>query len=520
MEAWIRALTARIARSLPRWRVLVFLLDLVNPLRNPSILVAVVLTFIEEVGELDSVGRIAVGVLLNLLIVRIFVRLVTLAALGCLLLFYTLRDHLLADMGGMQGERSMDSYTFTYCDVLFRVFFGYPYRYQMYYGIQAERGGELAYGRVRYAKLDLSAVQVECLEFFEGAAWLREVFANPADGSWAVTPEVDFFQGLSAWMLADYRRRISDLIEEIEAGDAPPPDFRVLWYYELCRVCEIDPREEPTPRELAAAFRLLEAHASFEVREHAARERRQAKLLRRAQELGRWNAWVSEHLHTLEKTSVFPLEVLHSAGPPLTFATSRYDLAVSYESICLAGGEGVGYLETVAENTFAYVPRPVAQRWYRERWQRERGSASALYVLNGILTSGGKAIEGGDYLSWIFAHEGEDALVTLARSQAPLTVSWQQVHRMAVASKYYRIPVSVLLEGEHYVGYGVPGLSYRNGTPSQMLWQNKADGRMQRLQGWVFFGDEEAAPWPDEGDIAAYRLEWHYQYTGLPAGFG
>jgi hypothetical protein len=328
-KVWGCALLRRIPGSLSGRGALWLLVDLVNPLRDPSLTVAAVLTFVEEVGQHDSVWWIAAVTLINMLVVRAFVRLVTCAVLGCLLLFRTLWGRHPDGAGAIQGEQTMAPYTFTYRGVLFRVFFGYPYRYQMYYGIQAQRGGERAYGWIRYAELELSAAQIECLEFFEGSAWLREVFADPDDGGRAVAParasasgacsiapDDDFLQGLSDWMLSDYRQRLYHLIGALEVGNAPPPAFRVLWYYELCRVCEIDPREEPTPRELAAAFRLLEAHASFEVREHAACERRQAKLLRRAQELGRWNAWVGQHLRDLHRTSVVPPRTTALGRPP------------------------------------------------------------------------------------------------------------------------------------------------------------------------------------------------------------
>jgi len=533
MEARVRARITRIASSLAGWNALVLLLDLVNPLRDPSLMVAAVLTFLEEVGQQDSAWWMLCGVaLINLLVVRIIVRLVTLVVLGCLVLFRSWRDRIPAGAGAAQGEHTMDPYMFTYRDVLFRVFFGYPNRYHMYYGIQAEREGERAYGWIRYAKLDLGEAQIECLEFFEGAHWLRGVFAAPDDNGWAVTPTLAppscpfsvapddaFLQGVAQWMLVDYRRRFYDLVALLEHGYDPPADYRLLWYYELTRTCEINPCEEPTPQELVAAFRLVEAHASFEVREHAAHERRQAKLQRHAQEMGRWNTWVSQYLIDLEQTSVFPIEQLRSGGRQVTFTASRYDVAVTYEPICLDGDAGTGYLETFADTTVAYVPSEVAQHWYRERWQSERGPANALYVLNCILRSGGKGMAGDDYMSWVFAHEGEEQLVALARASAPIGVAWQLVYTLAIASKYYRIPVSVLLEDEHYVGYGVPGI-HQDGVQPEGPLQGEAWERVLRLHGWVFFGEEERGSWPRERDIADHQLEVQRMYTGLPVVFG
>jgi hypothetical protein len=168
----------------------------------------------------------------------------------------------------------------------------------------------------------------------------------------------------------------------------------------------------------------------------------------------------------------------------------------------------------------AYVPSQVAQRWYSERWQRECGPCSALHVLNCILRSGGKGMEGDDYMSWVFAHEGEEALVALARSGAPVSVDWQLVYTLAIASKYYRIPVSVLLDDEHYVGYGVPGIHHEGGGEPQCPLQGEAWERVLRLHGWVFVGDEERGIWPGPHDIAEHQREMHRLYTGLPAVFG
>ena len=60
------------------------MLDLFHPLRDPSVTVALVLTFVEEVGQHDSWWWLAIVAFFNLLVVRLVVHLVTLAVLGCL----------------------------------------------------------------------------------------------------------------------------------------------------------------------------------------------------------------------------------------------------------------------------------------------------------------------------------------------------------------------------------------------------------------------------------------------------
>src|SRR5205085_1303842 len=199
-----------------------------------------VLTFLEEVGQHDSWWWIGIVVLFNLLAVRLVVRLVTFTVLGCLhqLRLVFSRWH----AGGVlvQGEGAMDPFLCTYRGVTLRVAYGYPNRYHLYYTIDASRADEQATGWVRYAHLSRSGATIE--------AGCEEL----------------------------------------------PADYGLLWRVELCREAGINPCEESTPAELAAAFRLVEACASFEVREQAAASRRQAKLMRTGQEMARWNTWVGQ----------------------------------------------------------------------------------------------------------------------------------------------------------------------------------------------------------------------------------
>src|SRR5690348_14191421 len=57
-------------------RVLSFILGLINPLHDPSLTVAVILTFIEEVGSGDTLGHMALILLLNWIAVKAVVWLV------------------------------------------------------------------------------------------------------------------------------------------------------------------------------------------------------------------------------------------------------------------------------------------------------------------------------------------------------------------------------------------------------------------------------------------------------------
>lgn len=323
---------------------------------------------------------------------------------------------------------------------------------------------------------------------------------------------------LANWMAADYRNRFYGVIATIEAGCPEPPEYRLLWYWELCREVGINPCEEPAPVELAAAFRLVEAQATYEERQRAAVFRRQAKLLRMAQEKARHNAWVGEHLAEMVKTTVFDADLLRQGGDPVTFATSWYDVTTTYEPVILDTHGTIGYLEVCGETILAYVPQAFAVRWYRARWLGERGSMKALFVLNCMLRSGGKGIAGDDYMSWIFTSEGEDALVELARAGSPIEVPWPLVYLFAIASKFYRLPITVKLGEEHYVGYGVPGIhegcEVDAGPLQGELWE-----QVLRLHGWILFGDEERGVWPCQADIAAHQLEVRRMCSGLPVLF-
>jgi len=510
-----------------------YLLDFVTPLGDPSLAVALVLTFVEEVGQHDSWWGIVIVILFNFLIVRLGVRLVSVTALACL---HQLQRALSRWHPGkvlLQGEGAMQPFCFTYRGVTLRVAYGYPSRYHLHYTIEAEQGGEQAVGWVRYAHLSRSGATLECLEFFDNPAWLRAALSHSGeDGQegWSVSAagghgtelsvvlEEAAMEQLAAWMAEDYRSRLYSILALIEAGcTGLPADFDLLWRFELYREAEINPCEEPTPAELAAAFRLVEACASFEVREQAAASRRQARLFRIGQEMARWNKWIAQHLVGLVPTTVFPAEQMRQGGIPIRFATSRYDLAATYEPILLDGEQPGGYLESVGEAIIAYVPLQTAERWYSERWHSERCPERALYVLGGMLRSGGKGLSEGDYIGWVFANEGEAALVELARSGAPIQIAWQLAYAYGLASKFYRVPVTVLLGEEHYAGYGVPGIhrGRENGPLSGELWE-----RVLRLHGWVVVGDEERGEWPSQADIAAHQLEVQRLYGGLPTVLG
>lgn len=515
-----------------------YLLDFINPLRDPSLLVALVLTFVEEGGQRDSWWWIVIVLLFNLLIVRLGVRLVSGSAVVCLHQLQRALSRWHSGTALLQGEDAMKPFCFTYRGVTLRVAYGYPSRYHLHYTVEAEQGGEEALGWVRYGHLSRSGATIECLEFFDNPAWLRAALSGEgldASEGWSVSSaggrgtelsvvlQDEAMELLAAWMAQDYRNRLYGILALIEAGctDLLPADFDLLWRFELYREAEINPGEEPTPAELAVAFRLVEACASVEVREHAAASRWQARLVRNGQELARWNTWVNLHLGGLVPTTVFPAEQMRQGGSPVRFATSRYDLAVTYEPILLEGEQPAGYLESVGEIIIAYVSPRVAEQWYDERWRVERSPERALYVLGGMLRSGGKGLSGDDYLSWVFAREGEASLLELARSGAPIDIPWQRVYLYGIASKFYRVPVTVLLGEEHYLGYGVPGIhrgegaSEEDGPLSAELWES-----VLRVHGWVMLGDEERGVWPCQADIEAHQREVRRLYCGLPLVFG
>lgn len=515
--------------------VLARVLDWINPLRDPGLPVAAVLTFIEEVGQPDSCWWVVLVALVNLLVVRLVVRLVVLAAFGVLRLLSLALPTRRSGLAPVQGGGTMDPYVFGYRGVTFRVAYGYPERYRPYYCVQAERGQEQATGWVRYATLGLLEASIECLEFYDNPAWLRSALTLSNEGEpegWAVSCargagsslsvvfDDPLVEDLAAWIAADYRSRFSAIVALMEeGGPGLPADYCLLWFYELCAAADINPCEQPTPVELAAAFRLVEAGAAHEVREQAAAGRRQARLLRTAQEMARWNLWVGQNLIGLQPTTVFPAEQLRQGGTPVSFETSRYDLAVTYEPILVGGEKPGGYLEVVGDTLSAYVPPQVADLWYRERWRTDRRAESALFVLNGILRSGGKVLTGDDYLSWVYATEGEAALVALARAGAPIVVPWQRVHFFGIASKFYRVPVSVLLGDEHYVGYGIPGIPRERDWEAALPLSRELWDQVARLHSWVVFGDEERGAWPCKEDIVAHQLEVWRMYSGLPVAF-
>lgn len=512
-------------------------LDLVNPVRDPCLVVAAVLTFLEEVGQRDSWWLVAAIALGNLLAVRLTIWLASLTGLGCLRLLLFLRDRKPAGAAAVQGGRAMEPYIFTFRGVTFRVTYGYPSRYHVYYSVEAARNEERSLGWVRYGALTLAGASIECLEFYDNPRWLRSALTMvgasgcqedgsvsssrlPGD-SLAIALEGEMADLLACWMAADYRDRFHAIVALLELGCAEPPaEYRLLWYWELCKEAGVNPCEEPTPAELAAAFRLVEAHASFDVREQAARVRRQAKLMRHARERGRWNAWVSEHLAEKKRIATFKADLLRQGGEQVTFATSWYDVQTTYEPVLLDDQGAIGYLETFGDRMVAYIPEVFAERWYAERWYAERGAERALHILNCMLRSGGNWLEDDDYAAWVFAREGEKALLDLARAGAPVKVPWNLVSTVAIASKFYRVPVSVVIGDEHYVGYGIPGIHRERWPREDGPLQGELWEQVVRLHGWVWQGEEASGEWPCQADIAAHQLEVRRMYAGPSALFG
>lgn len=392
-------------------------------------------------------------------------------------------------------------------------------RWALDYMVTASSQGRVARGWVRSWRAGAGRVVVDCLDFDDPPPWLwaalaraagrqGEALARPSGAARVPTLSVvlgdEVLAALGAVLARDYRRRLVQVLAQIEAGEALPADYTSFWFAELCREAEVCPDEQPSPRELVEAYRLVEAQASLEVREHAARVRRRARLERRARELARWNAWVSENLAGLVETSVFPLApVQRSGGAPVTFATSRHDQAVTYEPLALKDGTPAGFVERAGDREVAYVPPALAERWYSERWRSERGGACALWVLGALLRSVGVGAWEDDYLRWIARREGVARLVELARAAAPVEVSWRQVVLAALASKAYRIPLSCHDGETPVVGYGVPDL----GPASHVPLEGERREQYLRLYGWVELGDEARGPWPRPEDLADHQRE-------------
>jgi hypothetical protein len=431
----------------------------------------------------------------------------------------------------------MNCCTLTVGEVTLRVTYGYPSRDHLYYIVEAEHAcqPQRAVGSVRYADLSLAWVSVECLEFFEAPAWLlvawglskgarsSEPSGSHAPMTFQVVLEALQMDQLAAWVAADYRQRFYAVLAMIEADSSELPEYRLVWYRELCREAGVNPCEDPMPTELATAFRLVEAHASAEVLAAEAQRRRWNRIIRMGGESARWNTWLGEHLHGKVPTSVYPMEQLRQGGVPVSFAMSRYDVAVTYEPVYLQEeGEGMcsGYLETVGETVLAYVPPEVAERWYGERWQSERTAERALYVLNCMLHCDGRGVSSGDYIRWIFAQEGEEVLVALACSGAPVPVPWSRASCYGLASKFYRVPLSILLGEEHYAGYGVPGISIQESIDTDGPLQGEAWDQVRRLNGWVLLGFEEDGVWPCRTDIDAHQLDVRRMCYGQTVLFG
>lgn len=230
--------------------------------------------------------------------------------------------------------------------------------------------------------------------------------------------------------------------------------------------------------------------AKKEAERKAAEEAAQREAEKAAREERRWDLWVKKNLAGLVATTVIPLEVFSGvAREAYHFNAKWYSGGVTYRRFTI--GNVAGWLEYYGNAAVAYVPPAVADRWYRQRWEANRGPEHALLILNRLLSI---SAFGDDYAEWVSKNVGKGKLVDIARSGAPIPLELGKVWAYAAASKCYRIPIAVDVynaktrQRERWVGYGAP---------------NSSDP----IEAWVPLGQENQATWPSPQEIAQLERE-------------
>jgi hypothetical protein len=409
---------------------------------------------------------------------------------------------------------------------------GLPRCGRLSYPVESRWGAETEEGWVQLARLDRTACQVLGLAFptENESRWrLAEAGTRAATGAprWQLQPDAPrsllyvlppsgVREQIACAILEDYRAQLTSVVNRIEAGSLPPA-YASVWYYLLCQEADIAEREEPTPQELVEALATGEQQASQERKESAAWRRYHARARRRRLAWAEHAAWKEAYLGGLAATSVWPASLLDATEAAGTVA---FDLGpvVTYTPFSLCDGTR-GYLATCGERALAYVPPGVAFGWYEERWREERSPAAALLALSRLVQPLSGREEQADYWRHVVLHEGEEALLALARGGAPLEIPARLVFAVAKASKVYRIALAVRLEegaGPPVLGYGVPGLGDEAAAPRAC--QHEASwARTRRLYGWVPLGDEEHGLWPRPADLLAEEAETGALLFDLPA---
>jgi hypothetical protein len=420
-----------------------------------------------------------------------------------------------------------DVWRWTYRGITFRVSCSGASRGYPLYVVRARQKKNVALGWVKLAHLDRQGIDLEGLVFAEGHAWLKAALASAPSSEAGWTIAVHWQQGwtvesfalagsvllvlpdaatrstLAAWIISDYQCRLASLVHALAAGVPESAGVEQGWDEVLRQEAEIAPDEDPTPAELVEALHLVEAGAAESAKAQARKRRWQARQARLWHEHARWLTWVKAHLSGLVPTSIFPLHAL-SLEPEVAFATSGCGVAVSYEAL-VEEGRRLGYLETCGERWLAYVAQQTALSWYAQHWQQERSPQQALWVLALLLSPQEEAEEmDWAYLRWVLAEEGEEPLVALAQSAAPIEVPWRQLYPCALASKVYRIPLVVNDSATRWLGYGIPRLPGATGPQALPSAAEQAEvwQRARRLYGWVELGQEAQGDWPRPSDLA------------------